>query len=142
MKRLLPLLCVLLATACLSNPRPPEYEAVVLPSGVVRKDLVVPEQGVASKPGDRVTLHYELRLGDGTLIDSSWDRGTPIEVVLGDGQLVPGIEQGLVGLRRFGRRRIVVPPELGFGEEGVADRVPPRAILYVTVELMELEPAP
>ena len=140
------LLGFLALTSCISlGPEPPAYEPVVLASGVVVHDLVVPErteEDRVAEIGDLVSLHYELSLNDGTLVDSSYERGLPIEIVLGDGVLVPGLDEGVRGMRLFGRRKIVVPPELGYGDEGVPPRIPGRALLLLEVELMGLEPGP
>jgi len=136
---LLGLSCLL--AACLSfTPKPPRYEPVILPSGVVVTDLAVPDRGRRARSGDRIALHYELSLGDGTPVDSSYERGAPIELVLGESVLLPGLQEAVVGMRRFGRRKVVVPPEVAYGDEGLPPRIPPRAVLRVLVELMELEP--
>ncbi|QDU69387.1 FKBP-type peptidyl-prolyl cis-trans isomerase [Engelhardtia mirabilis] len=128
----------LLAGCRLLSPHPPQYEAFELPSGVVILDLTIPwhEHLLFARPGDKLTLHYQARLGDGVQIDSSWDRGEPVQVRLGDGDLPEGLEQGLVGMRQFARRRLTVPPELAYGSEGVPGIVPPGATVVFDVELM------
>ena len=118
---------------------PPTYEPVLLESGVLIRDQVVPEEGPLAREGDLVHLHYEMRLADGTVVDSSFDRGQPLETRLGDGLLPPGVEQGVVGMRRFGRRELVVPAALGYGDEGLPPSVPANAELHLDLELMELE---
>ncbi|HED65285.1 MAG TPA: FKBP-type peptidyl-prolyl cis-trans isomerase [Planctomycetes bacterium] len=133
------LLCVL--ASCVTLPtRSPVYAARILPSGVSVRELAIPNKGTEARSGDRIALHYELFLGDGTLVDSSRNRGVPIEFVLGSGTLGAGFEEGLVGLKVHGRREIVVPPEEAFGEEGVPPRIPPRAILRMVAELVSIEP--
>lgn len=137
----LPLLALLLATtACVTLPtRAPVYRPRVLPSGVVTRELTLPNEGHALEGGEHIALDYELYLQDGTLVDSSADRGMPLELVLGEGSLGPGFEEGLLGLRVHGRREIVVPPELAFGEEGLPPRIPGRAILRMRAELVRIE---
>ena len=119
--------------------RAPVYRARVLPSGVVTRDIAIPNSGPVLAGGERIALDYELYLQDGTLVDSTADRGMPIEFVLGDGTLGPGFEEGLIGMRLHGRREIVVPPELAFGEEGLPPRIPGRAILRMRAELVRIE---
>ena len=125
-----------LSSCALFRTSPPEYPPVTLPSGVVIQDLVVPDEGEPARPGDYVSLNYELELDDGTRVDSSYERGQPLDTRLGEGVLPLGIELGITGMRVFGRRSILVPPELGYGSEGLEDRVPPDAVLRVLVELM------
>jgi FKBP-type peptidyl-prolyl cis-trans isomerase len=136
------ILIVLLATAASScawfRPRPPEYPLVRLPSGVVVHDLVVPEKGEPARSGDTVTLEYQLGLEDGTMVDSSLEHGQRLRFRIGDGQVPVGLEQGVEGMRLFGRRELIVPPDLGYGEEGMPPVIPGNARLYFEVELMEL----
>lgn len=120
------------------RPRPPEYPLVRLPSGVVVHDLVVPENGEPAKTGDTVTLEYQLGLEDGTIVDSSLEHGQRLHFRIGDGQVPTGLEQGVEGMRLFGRRELIVPPELGYGKEGMPPVIPGNARLYFEVEMMEL----
>ena len=92
--------------------------------------------GEAAKAGDLVSVHYTGWLEDGTKFDSSVDRGEPIEFPLGAGMVIQGWEQGLEGLRVGGKRRLTIPPELGYGEAGAGDVIPPNATLVFEVELM------
>jgi FKBP-type peptidyl-prolyl cis-trans isomerase len=126
-----------LASCSWFRPDPPEYDAVRLESGLVVRDIVVPNAGVEVEAGDAVTLHYELRLADLTLVESSRDSGRPLHFLVGMGTMPAGLEQGLIGMRLFGRRRIVVPPELAYGAEGRPPRIPAGATLTFDVELME-----
>ena len=104
-------------------------------------DLVVPDDGRRAALGDLVSIDYELALEDGEVVDSTLDRGRPATFRLGAGEVPAGVEEGVIGMRQYGRRRIVVPPELGYGDEGAPPLVPPGATLRFEVELMELEPA-
>ena len=128
-----------LAGCSLFADSPPEYTAATLASGLVVQDLVVPDKGPRAKTGDLVTVHYEGRLQDGAVFDSSYDRGTPISFELGAGEVPAGLDEGLVGMRLRGRRRLTVPSDLGYGSEGVAGLVPPGALLVFELELTALE---
>ena len=134
-----------LGSCSLLKPKPPVYDPVVTDSGLEIQDLVVPvadERTAAG--GDEITIHYEGRLQDGTVFDSSYTRGEPIAFELGAGEVPAGLDEGIVGMRLFGRRRLTVPPHLGYGEEGVPDLVPPNAVLIFELELLEIagwEPA-
>ena len=92
--------------------------------------------GEAAKAGDVVSVHYTGWLADGTKFDSSLDRGEPFEFPLGMGMVIPGWENGLEGLRVGGKRKLVIPPELGYGKSGAGDVIPPDATLVFEVELM------
>ena len=120
---------------------PPTYDPFVTAAGVRVRDLVVPEGGEVAALGDEVTLEYEMRLEDGTLADSSRERGEPVRFVLGAGAVPPGLEDGILGMRVLGRRRLRVPPELGYGSEGRPPRIPPEAVLVFDVELLDARPA-
>jgi len=128
-----------LAGCGLFSVHPPTYSRAELANGLVVEDVVVPKAGPRAKHGDLVTIHYEGRLRDGEVFDSSYDRGTPITFELGAGKVPRGLDEGLVGLRLGGRRRLAVPGELGYGSAGVEGLVPPDATLHFDIELIELE---
>ena len=139
-------LLVVLATTsggcALFRPKPPEYDPVTYESGLVVQDLVRAKTPLVVHPGDRVTFHYQIALEDGTVVDSSLDRGKPLEIELLPGEIpVPGLAQGLLGMRVLGRRRLYVPPELGYGEEGVPPHIPPGATLVIDLELLQVNGA-
>jgi len=124
------------------QPDPPEYESVEHASGLVVRDLVVPESGVTVKDGDTVAVHYDLLLADRSLVESSTDSGQALRFQVGAGAVPRGLDEGVIGMRLFGRRRLTVPPSLGFGAEGRPPLVPPDATLIFEVELMELASRP
>jgi len=138
MPRAAALAALFLAAGCawFASP-PPEYPVQTLESGLVVHDLVVPESGAPVERGDAVTIHFELRLADDGLVESSRDQGRALHFEVGAGAVPPGLEQGVLGMRLFGRRRIVVPPALGYGAAGRAPLIPPDATLTFDVELME-----
>lgn len=140
------LLCLLLlvtaASSCgLCRVRPPSYDAFRTASGVKVRDLVVPETGAVAAIGDEVTIEYELRLLDGTVADSSRERAEPVTFELGARQVPAGLEEGILGMRALGRRRLRVPAELGYGSAGRPPRIPGDAVLVFDVELLEVRPA-
>jgi len=133
----LALLGALLSSACLSRPKPDVHPEVELPSGVHYRDLVLP-QGELARAGQLATFHYSGWLVDGTLFDSSIERGEPSSARLSEGELVPGLIEGMVGMPLRGKRRIWVPAEHGFGSAGSPPQVPPDANLVFEVELLGL----
>lgn len=103
------------------------------------KDLRAGEGEVAGR-GARVTVHYTGWLMDGTKFDSSRDRGQPFTFPLGGGQVIPGWDQGVAGMKVGGLRELVIPPELGYGKRGAGDAIPPNATLRFEVELIAITP--
>ena len=102
---------------------------------MITEDLVV-GTGATAKAGKELLVHYVGRLADGTQFDSSRARDEPLDFPLGAGHMIQGWEQGLPGMRVGGKRRLVIPPGLGFGKEGVGSVVPPNAILFYEFELL------
>jgi len=99
------------------------------------KDEVV-GTGAEAKTGNTISVHYTGWLEDGTKFDSSLDRNEPIEFVLGKGQVIKGWEQGLIGMKVGGVRKLTIPPDLGYGEKGLKHFVPPKATLIFEVKLL------
>ncbi|XP_037119840.1 peptidyl-prolyl cis-trans isomerase FKBP9 [Syngnathus acus] len=92
-----------------------------------------------TKKGDFVKYHYNATLMDGSPLDSTHNYGKTYNIVLGANQVVPGMEEGMLGMCVGERRHLVVPPHLGYGEDGVIDEVPGSAVLVFDIELMEME---
>lgn len=92
-----------------------------------------------AKPGDVLLVHYEGRLEDGKVFDSSYERGTPFKFTLGAGKVIAGWDQGVQGMAVGEKKELVIPPELGYGEEGRPPIIPPNATLYFTVELVAIQ---
>ena len=93
--------------------------------------------GAEATPGRRVTVHYTGWLTDGRQFDSSRDRGQPFTFNLGARQVIAGWDEGVAGMKVGGRRRLVIPPELGYGPGG-AGPIPPGATLLFNVELLDV----
>lgn len=106
-------------------------------TGLYLRDLRAGE-GEPAAEGDTVVVHYTGWLPDGTQFDSSRDRGEPFSFVLGEGRVIRGWEEGVAGLREGGLRRLVIPPDLGYGPIGAGDVIPPDATLVFEVELLEV----
>ena len=106
------------------------------PSGLYVQDLVVGE-GMRADSGDIARVHYAGWLPAGAEFDSRRD-GAPLEVALGYGRVIAGWDQGIVGMRVGGRRKLVVPPALGYGDAG-RSRIPANSTLVFEVELVGVE---
>ncbi len=112
--------------------------AVTTSSGLTYEDLVVGE-GTAARVGDTVSAIYTGYLEDDTIFDSNVDSGVPIEFQLGTGYVIPGWDEGLVGMRVGGTRLLVIPPDLGYGSLGASGVIPPNATLTFTVMLLGIK---
>ncbi len=95
--------------------------------------------GDVARAGKTVTVHYTGYLQDGTKFDSSLDRGEPFTFPLGAGKVIAGWDEGLVGMKVGGRRKLVIPAELAYGSRGAGRLIPPNATLVFDVELMEVK---
>ncbi|MGW5388105.1 FKBP-type peptidyl-prolyl cis-trans isomerase [Nocardia sp. NPDC003963] len=101
------------------------------PKQLVTKDLV-PGSGPGAAPGQQLTMNYALvTWSDKEKLDSSFDRGEPFELTLGDGMVIPGWEQGLEGVQQGARRLLIIPPELGYGAGGNGVK-PNETLVFVT----------
>jgi len=107
------------------------------PGPIRIEDLLVGEGPLATGPGQFVTVHYAGWLENGTEFDSS-RRREPFSFPLGVGFVIPGWDQGLIGMRIGGKRRLTIPPELGYGANGMGNVIPPDATLIFEVELLEI----
>jgi FKBP-type peptidyl-prolyl cis-trans isomerase FkpA len=117
------------------TPVPANIPEVVTPSGLKYTDLRVGEGDEASS-GKIVEVHYIGWLEDGIRFDSTRDHNRPLTFRLGAGDVLKGWDEGLAGMKVGGKRRLVIPPGLGFGKEGVGSVVPPNAVLYYEFELL------
>ncbi len=113
-------------------------EQTTSPSGLVIEDLVV-GSGAEAKAGDLVSVHYTGWLTDGSKFDSSVDRGTPFEFNLGQGEVITGWDEGVAGMKVGGKRKLTIPPDLGYGANGAGSVIPPNATLVFEVELLGIK---
>lgn len=94
--------------------------------------------GPAAKNGDRVTVNYTGWLTNGTKFDSSLDRNKPFVFTLGAGEVISGWDQGVAGMKVGGKRKLTIPPELGYGSRGAGGVIPPNATLVFEIELLKI----
>lgn len=95
--------------------------------------------GTEAVEGKEVTVHYTGTLTNGTKFDSSVDRQQPFSFRLGSGMVIPGWDQGIKGMKVGGKRRLVIPPQLAYGERGAGGVIPPNATLVFEVELLDVK---
>ena len=106
-------------------------------SGLQYQD-VASGTGAEATPGQVAVVHYTGWLTDGTKFDSSRDRGEPFSFPLGGGQVIAGWDEGVAGMKVGGRRKLVIPPDLGYGVGGSPPVIPPASTLVFDVELLEV----
>jgi peptidylprolyl isomerase len=108
------------------------------PRKLVKEDIVR-GKGPAAKKGDTVVVHYVgMNFSNGQEFDASWDSGSPFPVQLGAGMVIKGWDQGLIGIRKGGRRKLTIPPELGYGAEGYPPDIPPNETLVFVVDAISI----
>jgi rhodanese-related sulfurtransferase len=108
---------------------------------VAIEDLQLGE-GIEALPFSTVAVHYVGTLADGTEFDSSLKRGEPFKFTLGAGQVIPGWDMGIAGMRPGGKRLLTIPPELAYGKRGAGDVIPPNSTLSFEVTLMSATAPP
>lgn len=97
-------------------------------------------KGKAAKEGDTVTVHYVgVSYASGAQFDASWDSGQPFTFALGAGDVIPGWDEGVAGMKVGGRRRLVIPPDLAYGEAGSPPVIGPNETLVFVVDLLDVE---
>ena len=113
-------------------------EEIKLESGLRYLDHIEGEgESVIEK--NTVFVHYSGYLADGTKFDSSHDKGQPFSFTLGAGRVIQGWDQGIVGMKIGGKRTLIIPPNLGYGERGAGGVIPPNATLMFEVELIDFK---
>ena len=117
--------------------QPSTGSEIIAPSGLKHVDEVV-GTGESPQPGDFVKVHYVGTLENGTQFDSSRDRNEPFVFQIGVGQVIPGWDEGVMSMKVGGKRRLIIPPDLGYGPQGQGNVIPPNATLIFEVELLEI----
>jgi FKBP-type peptidyl-prolyl cis-trans isomerase len=113
-------------------------KVVTTDSGLKYEDLKE-GTGEAAKKGDTVEVHYTGWLTDGKKFDSSLDRNEPFSFRLGAGMVIKGWDEGVAGMKPGGKRKLIIPPELGYGKRGAGRVIPPDATLVFEVELLKIK---
>lgn len=112
-------------------------EVVTTESGLQYIDQVE-GTGAQPQPGQTVVVHYTGTLEDGTKFDSSRDRNRPFSFPLGAGRVIKGWDEGIATMKVGGQRRLIIPPDLGYGARGAGGVIPPNATLIFDVELLRI----
>jgi FKBP-type peptidyl-prolyl cis-trans isomerase len=107
------------------------------PSGLKYLDIET-GSGETARSGQRAKVHYTGWLTDGQKFDSSVDRRQPFEFTIGAGQVIQGWDEGVTGMKVGGKRKLVIPPAMGYGARGAGGVIPPNAELIFEVELLDL----
>merc|ERR1712055_1059296 len=130
-------LCILVVGAVLGG------DIVETPSGLKVDYLSKPDAcDKVARNGDMLSMHYTGTLEDGKKFDSSYDRSEPFKFQIGVGQVIKGWEEGVLGMCVGEKRKLIVPPALGYGDQGAGDIIPGGATLYFEVELIDTEEGP
>jgi peptidylprolyl isomerase len=109
------------------------------PGALIVNDIVE-GKGPEAKTGDTVSMQYVgVLYSDGTEFDASWERGEPFEFTLGAGEVIPGWDQGIPGMKVGGRRELVIPPDLAYGPAGQPPTIPPDSTLVFIVDLEDIK---
>jgi peptidylprolyl isomerase len=110
-----------------------------IPFELVLDDLTVGD-GDEATAGRKVTVHYvDVSFLTGEQFDASWDRGQPFEFKLGKGQVIPGWDQGVAGMKVGGRRRLTIPSALAYGARGAGGAIKPHEPLVFVVDLLAVD---
>ena len=115
-----------------------DYPGDAVPTDLVIEDLIEGD-GAAVEAGQTVTTHYVgWAFSTGEEFDASWNRGAPLDFRVGIGQVIKGWDDGLLGMRVGGRRRLVIPPHLGYGARGAGTVIAPGETLIFVVDLVDV----
>ena len=110
-------------------------EEITTPSGLKYVDLVI-GTGESPMPGQKVSVHYTGTLENGAKFDSSVDRGQPFVFPIAEGRVIKGWDEGVMTMKIGGKRKLIIPPDLGYGAKGAGGVIPPNATLIFEVELL------
>lgn len=114
-------------------------DSTQLAEGELQIEDIKEGTGVEVKNGDTVSVHYKGTLTDGKQFDASYDRNQPFDFTVGESQVIEGWHQGLVGMKVGGKRKLTIPPNLGYGEQGSPPVIPPNSTLVFEIELLEIK---
>lgn len=126
----------------LGGTQAPNVTQVITPPGTggdLKKEDLIVGKGIEATSGKTVSVHYTGWLTDGKKFDSSVDRGQPFQFKLGEGQVIPGWDQGVAGMKVGGKRKLTVPSQLAYGSRGAGSVIPPDATLVFEVELLDVK---
>lgn len=117
---------------------------IEVPSGAAPEELetedIVEGDGPAAAEGDQISVQYVgVDYETGEQFDASWDTGQPFDFQLGSGDVIPGWDEGIVGMKVGGRRELVIPPDLAYGPQGSPPTIGPNATLVFVVDLLEVQ---
>jgi peptidylprolyl isomerase len=115
-----------------------QMDTITTKSGLKYVDLLVGE-GVSPETGNKVTVHYTGWLTNGKKFDSSVDRGKPFTFTIGYGQVIKGWDEGVATMKVGGKRKLIIPSNLGYGSRGAGGIIPPYAELVFEVQLISIE---
>ena len=104
----------------------------------MKVEILTQGTGEGAKAGDLITVNYVGTLEDGTKFDSSIDRGQPFAFTLGQNSVIQGWEQGLLGMKPGEKRKLTIPPELAYGEQGAGGVIPPNATLIFEIDMISI----
>lgn len=127
-----------------AQPQDEPGPTVHVPKGPPPKKLEIKElkqgAGATAKAGDEVSVQYVgVLYSNGSTFDSSWSRGEPFSFKLGAHEVIAGWDKGIVGMKVGGRRELIIPPALAYGEEGVYPSIPPKSTLVFVVDLQKVQ---
>ena len=133
-------------SASLPKGQEPAEEAGMVPelreystSSDLKITILKEGNGNGAEAGNTVSVHYVGTLTNGAKFDSSVDRGEPISFVLGEGRVIKGWEEGILGMKVGEKRRLIIPPNLGYGARGAGDAIPPDATLIFETEMVAIQ---
>jgi peptidylprolyl isomerase len=110
------------------------------PTGLESTDIVEGD-GATAQTGDEVKVQYVgVDYSTGEQFDASWDNGQPFTFTLGGGQVIPGWDQGVTGMKVGGRRELIIPPDLAYGAQGSPPAIGPNATLIFVIDLLDVKP--
>lgn len=132
-------LAALAATQLACSSGPSTEGAVAPDDGKLKIEDIQEGTGKPAQTGETVVVHYTGRLINGIKFDSSLDRNQPFSFRLGAGEVIKGWDEGIVGMKEGGKRRLTIPPALGYGRNGSPPKIPPDSTLVFDVELLKIK---